>query len=231
MKIAIVQVYDEAIRNYAQYSQLINSLYAAKHGYIYISWDHDVVPAQISVYYNKIQALLSVMTCKGEIPDWLLWIDSDAVITNFDINIEDIIDKHPDKEIIFGNDINGSNNGVFLIKNTTTMQTYLQECLNDNRFFHSKFPEQSAMFTIITSEKYKQYIGFEDSQDFNGYMNFYKDFKPVDRYWDNKSFALHLARIPDGTRVNIFTQLLRKQNIFCFTKQNITLQQDKKETK
>jgi hypothetical protein len=89
-----------------------------------MSWDYDLVPLERSVYYNKIVALYKGMETYPEI-EWFLYLDADAIITNNQIKIEDIIARNEGKEIIFGTDNNGQNNGVFLIKNTPTMKNYL----------------------------------------------------------------------------------------------------------
>lgn len=217
MNIAIVQVYDEAIRNYAEYSRMINSIYCAKQGYKYICWNYDLVPTEISVYYNKIQAIFNVMESNKDI-DYILYLDSDACIANHDIRIEEIIERQKDKEIVFGKDINGTNNGVFLIKNTEKMKEYLQKCFADRRFFHTKFPEQSAMFAIALSDEYKDLVGWEEAMFFNAYYDRYKNFKKLDRYFDKDSFILHMARLPEKFRIEKFLLVLQKLGIFCFVK-------------
>lgn len=216
-KIAIVQVYDDAIKAYAEYSRLINSLYCVKQGYTYLCWEYDLVPAQISVYYNKIQAIFNAMNSDKNF-EWILYLDSDACVANHNIRIEEIIERQQDKEIIFARDINGSNNGVFLIKNTEKMKEYLQKCFSDRRFYHTNFPEQNAMFAIALSDEYKDLVGWEEAMFFNAYYPLYKDFKQVDKYFNEDSFILHMARLPTKFRTEKFRILLSKFNINCFTK-------------
>ena len=217
MNIAIVQVYDEAIKNYAEYSRMINSIYCAKQGYKYICWNYDLVPTEISVYYNKIQAIFNVMQSNKDI-DYILYLDSDACIANHDIRIEEIIERQKGKEIVFGKDINGTNNGVFLIKNTEKMKEYLQKCFSDRRFFHTNFPEQNAMFAIALSDEYKDLVGWEEAMFFNAYYPAYKDYKSVERYFDKDSFILHMQRLPEKFRIEKFLLVLQKLGIFCFVK-------------
>lgn len=135
MKIAIVQIYNDKIKSYAQYSQLVNSIYAIQHNYEYISWNYDLVPEEYSVFYNKILAICEVLKSNMNF-DWVLYLDADAIITNNQIGIEEIIRRHENKEIIMGKDANGANNGVILVKNTTKMLNFLLDCYNDARFFH-----------------------------------------------------------------------------------------------
>ena len=140
MNIGIVQIYDNNIKDYAEYSRLINAMYANQKGYTYICFEYDLVPTNISVYYNKIIAVNNILEDKRNF-DWILYLDSDAIITNFVYNIEDIINRHITKEIIFAQDSNGINNGVFLIKNTPNMKNFLKDVYTDRNFFHTTTPE------------------------------------------------------------------------------------------
>ena len=140
MKIAIVQIYDDNIKEYAEYSRLMNVMYANKHRYTYVCFEYDLVPVSMSVYYNKILAIDAVFKDARNF-DWVLYLDSDAMITNFDYQIEDIINRHKGKDIIMASDDNGANNGVILIKNSAKSAEFLQRCFTDRNFFHTKTPE------------------------------------------------------------------------------------------
>ena len=145
LSIAIVQAFDKNIREYAEYSRLINVLYAFQKGYTYISFEDDLVPIHVSTYYNKILAIQRVFQDSRNF-DWILYMDSDAAITNFSYNIEDILERHYQKEIIFPQDENGKCSGTILIKNTPKMLNFLQDVYTNKDFFHTETPEQSAMF-------------------------------------------------------------------------------------
>lgn len=219
MKIAIIQIYNDNIKSYAEYGRVINSIYALKHDYEYICWDYDLVPLEYSVYYNKIAAMYQAI--KSDINfEWVLYLDADAIITNHAIKIEEIIDKYPNKEIIMATDLNGQNNGVVLIKNTPIMADYLQECFMDRQFFHSKNPEQAAMFLNLAKDKYKDKIGWETMHFFNAYLFKYKDMQYDEPLWDNNSFILHLQQLPNQKRVEIFKQFLQQMRIYYLTKKD-----------
>lgn len=219
MKIAIVQIYDDNIKEYAEYSRLMNAMYANKHGYTYVCFEYDLVPVSISVYYNKILAIDSVFKDQRNF-DWVLYLDSDAMITNFNYKIEDIINRHQGKDIIMASDDNGANNGVILIKNSTTSSEFLQRCFTDRNFFHSKTPEQNAMLYHLERD-YAEYLGVEPAHILNAYLEGYEDhIAPKDkiRYWDDESFILHLMTLSSEDRCNIFRQKLLKQGIICMPK-------------
>lgn len=219
MNIAIVQAYDDNIKSYAEYSRLLNAMYAHEKGYTYISFDYDLVPVFVSVYYNKIVAVDSALKDQRNF-DWVLYIDSDAAVSNFNYKIEDIIARHSNKEIIIAQDSNGVNNGVFLIKNTEKMREFLQKSYGDRNFFHSKTPEQSAMFHYLQTE-YKDLVGIESPHLMNAYLNGYADLKSTKediKNWDKDSFIVHLFQLASQDRINIFKQILLANKIICISK-------------
>ena len=220
MKIAVVQIYNDNIKTYAEYSRLINSIYAHKQGYEYICWEYDLVPLEYSVYYNKILAIHQALKCNMNF-DWILYLDSDAIVTNINIRIEDIIAQHPGKEIIYARDKNGANNGVALIKNTPMMLDYLQECFTAKQYFHTQTPEQAAMIFTAMSDKYKDKLGWETMQFFNGYLKKYKNMPHDEPVWNDESFILHLQRYPNKERCRIFRKILDTMHIHCIVKENI----------
>jgi hypothetical protein len=219
LNLAIVQVYDDNIKSYAEYSRLLNAMYAHENGYTYISFDYDLVPVFVSVYYNKIIAVDSALKDQRNF-DWVLYIDSDAAVSNFNYKIEDIITRHEGKEIIIAQDSNGVNNGVFLIKNTDRMKEFLQKAYGDRNFYHTKTPEQSAMFHYLQTE-YKDLVGIESPHLLNAYLNGYADLKSTKediKNWDSDSFIVHLFQLAAEDRINIFKQILLANKIICISK-------------
>jgi hypothetical protein len=63
--------------------------------------------------------------------DYVIWMDSDTVIKNFNINIGDILNRFY-SDIFIGSDNNNSfditNAGVFIIKNSNIGINFLQDC-------------------------------------------------------------------------------------------------------
>jgi hypothetical protein len=218
LNIAIVQIYNDAMKNYAEYSRLLNVMYAKQHNYAYISFEYNLVPLYISIHYNKIKAIESVFKDSQNF-DWVLYIDEDAAVSNFDYKIEDIIDRHEEKEIIIAQDNNGVNNGVFLIKNTDKMKEFLQKTYEDKTFFHEKTPDQRSMFHYLLTE-YKDLVGTEPAHFLNAYIKGYSDFSSAEdiKYWDKDSFIIHLFKLSTEDRINIFKQILLSSRITCVSK-------------
>lgn len=219
MNIAVLQIYDDNIKSYAEYSRLFNAIYSYKHKYTYICFEYDLAPAFMSVYYNKLLATLAVFNDTRNF-DWVLYLDSDAAITNFDYTIEEIIDRHAGKEIIMGSDENGSNNGVYLIKNTQNMKEFIAKAIQDKTCFHTKTPEQTAMFQLL-KETYAEHLGIEPAHFFNAYLEGYENHtaqKENINFWDKDSFILHLMMLSSEDRSTIFRQTLIQENIICIPK-------------
>ena len=217
--IAIVQAFDKNIREYAEYSRLINALYAYQKGYTYISFEDDLVPVHVSAYYNKILAIQRVFSDSRNF-DWIFYLDSDAVVSNFNYTIEEIIVRNPDKELFFAQDLNGKYSGVILTKNTSLMQEFFQAVYTNNKFFHTKTPEESAMFEEILQPRYNNKVCIEPAGFLNAYLNVYPRIaseRKLITFWNENSFILHLFRLSAEDRIAMFKDILSKHNILCIS--------------
>ena len=84
-----------------------------------------------NVYWCKIFMVLDAL--KKNKYDYVIWLDSDTVIKNFDIDIGNIFNKFS-SDIFIGSDNNSNyditNAGVFVIKNTNIGKKFLNDCIN-----------------------------------------------------------------------------------------------------
>lgn len=84
-----------------------------------------------NVYWCKIFMVLDAL--KKNKYDYVIWLDSDTVIKNFDIDIGEIFNKFS-SDIFIGSDNNSSyditNAGVFVVKNTKIGINFLNDCIN-----------------------------------------------------------------------------------------------------
>ena len=82
-------------------------------------------------YWCKIHMVLDAL--KTNEYDYVMWLDSDTVIKNFDIDIGKILNKFS-SDIFIGSDNNPkfylTNAGVFIIKNTKIGINFLNHCIN-----------------------------------------------------------------------------------------------------
>jgi hypothetical protein len=76
--------------------------------------------------WGKIYAMKDAMERHPE-SEWIFNIDTDAMITNMTIKLEDIIEEHagPETHVIVPVDINGINCGVMLVRNSPIGKAFL----------------------------------------------------------------------------------------------------------
>lgn len=121
-KIFIVQFYTNNVE-YGPYSEEINSTYCQKHGYgYYVEKDDQKIlnvlnfPERSHTWY-KPKLILDVMQKFN--PEYIMFLDIDACVVDFDQEIESYID--PEYDVVFTQDVgphSSMNGGVFIVKNT-----------------------------------------------------------------------------------------------------------------
>ena len=127
MRIAVLQFYTANI-SYGPYSEEINKKYCEEKGYTYICDKDDAKIRSISenrsLHWCKIKIVKEVLDTNNF--DYILFLDADAVISDFNQNIEDFIDGS--YNMIFGEDVgshSSMNTGVFLVKNSEWSKNFL----------------------------------------------------------------------------------------------------------
>lgn len=143
--------------------------YADKWGYEYKYYDQCIHNA----YWCKMFIVLEELNSNKY--DYVMWLDSDTIIKNPNINIDDIINNYL-SDIFIGDHyelyaIGGFNSGVFIIKNSEIGKQFLldaieiynnnkQDCVNPNGKLNGIFSgicyEQSVM-NILIYKKYSKY--------------------------------------------------------------------------
>lgn len=196
--------------NYNELAELTwnqnKKLYCEKHGYIGINW----LVGSDRTYPGGWERLKRIRDIMIEHPEykWFWWTGADAMITNFNVKMEDKIDENFD--LIIATDCNEINNDSFLIKNTKWSQDYLQELINlIPRFEKHYFYEQQAMIETIPNHKEKVKIVPQR------YLNSYKndlypwqskyDLLGTDGTWQKGDWLIHWP----GTGLDVRLQLAR----------------------
>ena len=163
------------------------------------------------IYFDKIQYLLDILDYNPEVK-WVWWLDCDALITNFNKKIEDVIDD--DYHIIITTDVNGINNGSFFIKNSVESKEWLRMVLSYKELYKTKKwdnPEQTPM--IMTYIKYRSWIKLLPQREFNSYMyTLYPGISNVDMLhtvgeWEPGDWVVHWPGIGNELRIEISKQL------------------------
>ena len=199
-KIGIVTLYTPNQENFAIHSRKNQEFYANKYDYQYYCYTHSLVDDSIPTW-NKVLAM------KNHIKDhkYLVWLDSDIVITNLDIKIEDIIKKQPNKDLLICDDINPGwriNSGVIILKNTQWSIDMLDRLWKMEHLSHSQGAEQAQLIKLLEKESKERYHIFHRSE-FNSHPKEHK----------SGNFILHMMGYSYEDRQNNFITWNKKLGI------------------
>jgi len=155
--------------------------YCDKHNYDYIRFD-DCPERESSIYWCKMHKIKKALTDKTY--DYIMWCDSDTIITKMDESLDYYISMSGEKDIIIGTDyiyqIKGVlNAGVFIIKNSKVGRDFIDDCLADLQEkpgcirngkeqgeWAKECYEQGAINKLIKTDEYKNNVFIDDRQKF-----------------------------------------------------------------
>lgn len=90
--------------------------YAERWGYEYTM--HTQTPlAEQEPQFGKLQIAIDVLSSEKP-PDWFLWLDCDALVTNRSISVESLLRTYQlsEKDFVVAEEVSGINSGVFLVR-------------------------------------------------------------------------------------------------------------------
>lgn len=138
-------------------------LYSDKYGYTPINVIENTWRPAIG--FDKIKACRKVLTDF----DFIWYTPTDGIITNFQIDIADVIKNVGDnKHFIITSDRNGLNSDSYIVKNSPEGNNYLDFIISQERYFsnHVWFEQQAI---IQSYEKYKDIIEILPQKILNSY--------------------------------------------------------------
>lgn len=190
--------------------------YAELHGYDCV---YKTEGFSKKIGFDKLYCLDSLF--KTNKYEWILWTDADAMITNFSIKLEDLIDNN--FHFIVATDFNGINTGVFLIRYSDQGRKFLDYLIEFSRK-HPDVRMQEQQFIKEAYEKtdFKQIIKIVPQKTMNSYMyDLYQsrysstpncrnrvDSLGNNGDWQVGDFIVHLPDISQKTRIDIAKQML-----------------------
>lgn len=128
LKIVIAQFYTKNVI-YGEYSERINQRYCDEKGYgYYCEKDTDKIVGSLeerSITWYKPKLIQEVLDQHN--PDYVLFLDADAVVVDYNQSIEDFIDENYD--LVVSDDIGAhsvANAGVLLLKNSEWTKKFLK---------------------------------------------------------------------------------------------------------
>lgn len=216
MNIIVAQYWTKNI-SYKNYTKSINEKYCKNKNYIYYIEDDDekIIQrlGQKSFHWYKPLLILDVFEKYN--PDYVLFLDADAIFVNEDYNIEDFIVSN--KDIVVTEDYGPSevNSGVILIKNSEWSKYFLKRWYDTCEEMEGGNPPSKGYYSyglwwdqtgfsylLKNDEKIKEKVKIIDNKVLNGRQ--FND--PV-----NKNFIFHafsygafLNRTIDAAYYSIF---------------------------
>jgi len=139
-KILVVQFYTDNVA-YGPYSEAINSKYCEEKGYTYFCEKNSTkIRTSLedrSPHWYKIKLIREILNT--DIFNYILFLDADAIISDFNQEIEDFIDD--EFNMVFAEDIghhSSMNTGVFLVKNSEWSKNFLDTWWKSGEIFKGK---------------------------------------------------------------------------------------------
>jgi hypothetical protein len=220
MKFAVCSLYDSNYKELGEMTVDTNGQeYCDKWGYDHIVKKEDfAIPNHLG--FEKIHFLLEIMNRNEH--DWLFWRGTDTVLTNYTIELSQLI--HPKFDFILAQDVHGIQSDSMLIKNTERCRQFLEEVLS--RKDHDP-EEQFSMRNIMG--RYTDIIGiipqkFINSYDFDLYLstedwNIYgvqnecrpkRDLSGLNAQWSVGDFMIHFPGIKNSKRIELTKYYMTK---------------------
>jgi galactosyl transferase GMA12/MNN10 family len=189
---AVVSIFNDAHTELAELTWDNNKIkYAEKHNYLAVAKTNGFSPEQ--VHFDKFLHILDVMENNTSV-EWIWWLDNDAMITNFDIKLEDLIDE--DYHVIISTDIAALNTGSFIVRNSIQSKNWLRfllsrksEYKHDKKWYEQQavidfYPKFQDLFKIIPQKLLNSY-------DYGIYGTASMDLLGNDGQWSEGDFVIH----------------------------------------
>lgn len=206
-KYAIVTMFNEPHFELAKHTWFANKdKYAQRHGYkAFAKMDNF---SKEAVHFDKFVHILDTFNKNPEL-SWIWWLDNDAMITNFNCKIEDVIDDSYD--IIMTTDLASLNTGSFMIKNSENSRVWLEDMINKRKdYVNDKkwFDQQCVIDTYIS---YKEIIKVVPQRTMNSYdYRMYQvngvDMLGNDGQWQQGDWVIHWPGLNNQLREQLAKQ-------------------------
>ena len=205
--ITLVSYATPGIMSYASYSFAIMGAYADRHGYGLSLHS----PKTGSEYekrdqrWNRVKILSTLVeSLPLSTPAYFVWFDADVIFLDLDMRIEDLIEKHPDKDLIISAERHAetgvANTGCFIVKNSAWTRDFLRD------WWHS-FDRSLAHDQIFFSKLYRS-LSPETRDTHIAVLptNVLNSTPPPMLYQQPTDRVLHLMGESDDVRVRAFSR-------------------------
>lgn len=149
MNILVLSAYTDNIKDYGELTSNNHLKYSNKHNYDYIS-----VTTGFYENINPAWSKIKFITEHISTYDYVFWIDADALIMRYDIELESFLEHYTQYDMIFNlehwwstNNFTKFNTGLFFIKNTAFSLSFLDEVIKQKNAT-LRWLEQSAIWNL-----------------------------------------------------------------------------------
>lgn len=213
---AIVTMHDANYQDLADITYRQNKQpYCEQQGYQLFAKTDNFSPGK-RVYFDKIRYILEVLENNSAL-DWVWWLDSDAMITNWSVPIEKWCDN--DYHFVIAVDRYNINNGSFFLRNSAPGKNYFKHILSlEEKYLDSQWPEQQPMIDLI--EEYQSITKIHSQRDFNSYdYDFYHrdhgnthdwDLLGNNGNWQPGDFVCHYPGVTMPNKIELATAIMAK---------------------
>lgn len=141
--------------------------YAAKHGYKTFCKTEGFTLPKNAIGGEKLTLFREYFDANPDV-EWIWWLETDALITNFSKKIEDVIDNN--YHFIIATDGNGMNAGSFFLRNSKEGNDYLNWLITQwPNYMNHHFYEQQAMIESYDMPEWRPIIKLEQQYKFNAH--------------------------------------------------------------
>lgn len=206
MRIIVIQLFTDNIKELGQYSSNKMKNYCEKYNYDYKCFANSLDETRHPAW-SKIKAILTFLENKDY--DWIWFIDIDAFVINDSYKLEEIIETYArnDKDIIFTDQKyrRNINSGSMLVKNTEfSKQLFLEVydnilesyrwkcCWEQDSINRLIFGSTNVTTNPIINEKYKEKIVVVKNNVFNSVFNPANTCDHL-RTYNSGDFVIHFA--------------------------------------
>ena len=203
MKFLVIQIWDSHCHEGPSFSEIAKITtqstkeYCELHGYDFIFLDKNPDESR-HISWGRSKLIRDNL----DYYDWIWAIDSDLMIMNHTIKLENIIDNNYDVIVAANeNKIDRINTGSILWKNSAFSRRLIDDMYKDEEFPNKGFWEQSSLIKQIKSSGYLlQNIKIVSPRLINSYYHFF--FTKENNNYKHGDFVVHLAGAGNTYRFN-----------------------------
>lgn len=192
--------------------------YAEKHGYTLYNASNLVDSTRPASWFK----ILAVKEAFRNGCDWVFWMDSDSLIMNSEIRLEDILPSELDKDFVLAIDLKGYNAGMWMLRKSKWSTDFLDNWWSKTEYIREPGDVRPGD-NIALKQMFKlkeidmKHVLIAPQCSFNSYYcpNFKKTVEEMEKqwYWSQGDYLWMLGIYVNGDFVLHFAGLNDKQSL------------------